>query len=186
MKSHQTPPSRIFLDSSTLQTLEQYGAFIWDGEEISSEDRIRAIPNGTDNLQALRNIFFINNRANFEFALSKNSLIEVAAKNDKKYLQWAYEVLDHWQTSLDLFENKPTDNSRSTMAEKLDNPSFGYLGTGDKRLIQDAILLECDGFLTMERKLPRNAVCIKRELGIHVLTPILYWKILQPWAALFA
>jgi hypothetical protein len=52
-------------------------------------------------------------------------------------------------------------------------------------LLQDAIFLQCDSFLTMERKLPNNAAHIERELGIRVLAPISYWEILRPWAALW-
>jgi hypothetical protein len=36
----------------------------------------------------------------------------------------------------------------------------------------------------MERRLPRNAAHLARELGIEVLTPIRHWEILRPWAAL--
>jgi len=37
----------------------------------------------------------------------------------------------------------------------------------------------------MGRRLPRNAGHIERELGIRVLTPIMHWEMLRPWAALW-
>lgn len=40
------------------------------------------------------------------------------------------------------------------------------------------------GFLTVERRLPRNAAHFERALGLLILTPITHWKMLQPWAAL--
>lgn len=40
-------------------------------------------------------------------------------------------------------------------------------------------------FLTMERRLPRNAEHIGRELGIEVFTPIRHWEMLRPWAGLW-
>ena len=46
-------------------------------------------------------------------------------------------------------------------------------------------MLRCEAFLTMERRLPRNAAHIDRELGIRILTPITHWEILRPWAALW-
>ena len=73
-------PSRIFLDFSTLQILDVYGAFIWDGYEIEADDDIWSIPDGIENLQALRNIFIINDRAHFEFALSRNSFVKLQLK----------------------------------------------------------------------------------------------------------
>ncbi len=41
---------------------------------------------------------------------------------------------------------------------RLLHPSrFGYLSRKDAALIRDAVLLECDTFLTLDRKLARNA-----------------------------
>lgn len=177
-------PRRIFLDSSTLQTLQNYGGFIWENEEIPQTNRIWSMPNGIQNLEALRTIFIVNERAGFEFALSNNSLSEVSEKKDARYLQWAYDVLDHWLACLEEAEDLPNDNSH--LAAKLDGNSFGYLGVGDRALIKDAILLDCDAFLTMEQRLPKNARHIQRELGLRVLTPAHYWDLLRPWARLYA
>jgi len=58
----------------------------------------------------------------------------------------------------------------SLLGANLDGNSFGYLGAGDRALIKDAVLLDCDAFLTMEKRLPKNAGHIKRELGLRVLT----------------
>jgi hypothetical protein len=179
-------PTRIFLDSSTLQTLQTYGEFIWENCEVSKNDRIRRVPNGLENLEALRSIFIVNNRAQFEFALSENSFIEVRDRGDYSYLQWAYDVLDHWQACLDSYAKGPFTNQGAQLATRLDGASFGYLGNKDRRLIQDAVGLECDAFLTMERRLPRNAAHLQRELGVRVLTPIQLWEVLRPWAGLFA
>ena len=67
----------------------------------------------------------------------------------------------------------------------IDSSSYGYLGEGDRALLRDAIALECDTFLTMENKLPKNAGHIERTLGLRVLSPTEMWAYLQPWAALF-
>ena len=85
-------PRRVFLDSSTLQTLQDYGGFIWEGEPIPDNDRIFAIPGHPEEVQALRAIFTVNDRAMFEFPLSESSLAEVEAKNDSSYLRWAFDV----------------------------------------------------------------------------------------------
>ena len=72
------------------------------------------------------------------------------------------------------------------LSAKLREKRFGYLSTKDATLIRDAVWLECDVFLTMERKLPKNSAHIEQELGIKVLQPIGYWDLLRPWAALLA
>jgi len=97
MSAWESLPRRIFLDSSTLQTLQDYGEFIWDNIKIPPYDKIHKIPNGIANIEALRAIFFINQRANFEFVLPPNTMSEVIDKDDRRYLQWAYDVLDHWE-----------------------------------------------------------------------------------------
>ena len=67
----------------------------------------------------------------------------------------------------------------------IDESKFGYLSEKDRLLLRHAIILRCEAFLTVESRLPRNAAHIERELGIRILTPITYWEILRPWAALW-
>ena len=44
----------------------------------------------------------------------------------------------------------------------------------------------CDGFLTMERRLPTQADFIERATGLGVMRPTTYWSLLSPWAALYS
>src|SRR5262245_22233054 len=97
-------PSRIFLDSSVLQALQTYGEFLYDHHELSPNDRIHRDPLGVVKLEALRWIMQIVERAPFEFALSDNSFVEVERRGDPGYLQWAYDVLDHWHACLEESE----------------------------------------------------------------------------------
>jgi len=64
-------------------------------------------------------------------------------------------------------------------------PSVGYLSKEDQLLLRRAVVLRCEAFLTVERRLPRNAAHIRRELGISILIPIMHWEMLRPWAALW-
>lgn len=176
-------PRRIFLDSSVLQNLERYGAFIWDGEALPESSKVLRDRFGLDKLVALRAIMFVNERAGFEFALSERSLNEVLDSGDRRYLQWAYDVLDHWQACIeDAGGLEPADEA---LIAKVRGGSFEYLSPKDRDLIEDAVSLGCEAFLTFENKLPKNAPHIERELGIKVLTPVHYWELLQPWARLY-
>ena len=186
ISAFESLPRRIFLDSSTLQTLQDYGEFIFDNnEEIPIYDKIQKIPDGIAHIEALRAIFCINERARFEFALSQNSLSEVIAKGDRYYLQWAYDVLDHWEACLESYEDSPFSGEGRHLSEKLHSPMFGYLSKKDRTLIQNALILECEAFLTMEQRLPKNEKHIRRELGIQILRPLDYWELLKPWAQLY-
>src|SRR4051812_44267606 len=156
---------------SVLQTLDQYAGFVYEAEPLESDNRIFRVPGGVENLQALQAIFRVNERAHFEFAVSSNSLREASARHSPRYAQWAHDVMSFWQDCLWSYDGSPFRRDSARLAELLEQPRFGYLGAGDRALIQDAVALDCDAFLTMERRLPRNARHIHRELGMLVLTP---------------
>ena len=63
--SYEDLPRRLFLDSSTLQRLESYGEYIYDGGSIEEYDRISSIPHGFDNIEALRQIMFVGTACPF-------------------------------------------------------------------------------------------------------------------------
>lgn len=176
-------PQRVFLDSSVLQMLQDYGGHVWENEPIPDNDRIRTIPAGPATIDALSRLFFVNQRALWQFALSENSLREVAAKGDDRYLQWAYDVLYHWRICLE--ESGPPSTNGQAIAANLKTASFNYLGEGDRRLLSDAVTLECDAFLTCDRKLAKNSDHILAQLAILVITPIQHWQMLEPWARLY-
>ena len=75
-------PRRLFLDSSALQTLLDYGEFIFDNVEPSPGDRAHTMHGFLDDLDALRAIFQVMSRGAFDVVLSENSLAEVLDKKD--------------------------------------------------------------------------------------------------------
>jgi len=173
-------PYRIFLDSNILQNLQKYGEYIWENGEIPKMNK------EANNIEALRKIFSITFRASFEFALSKNSIKEVSKKRDTSYLQWAFDVLEHWTSCIDSYENSEAFSGEGKRyLKKLNQNQFEYLSENDKALLLDAIILECHAFLTMDKKLWKNKIHLERELGIKVLQPYEYWGMLKPFAALW-
>jgi hypothetical protein len=175
-------PRRIFLDSCTAQTLRDYDGYIYEGEPLPESDRIRRIPDGLANIEALRDIFLINERALFEWIVSSASMQEARDKRDPGHMRWLWDIADHSEICLE--GDGPTKES-TVRASRLDESKFGYLSKKDKLLLREALLLRCDAFLTVERRLPRNAAHIERELNILVLTPITHWNMLRPSAALW-
>jgi hypothetical protein len=107
---------------------------------------------------------------------------EAHDKRDAGHMQWLWDIADHAEVCLE--GDGPTVESR-TFASQLGEPKFGYLSEKDRLLLREAVLLRCEAFLTVERRLPRNAAHLERELGIRILTPVTHWEILQPWAALW-
>jgi hypothetical protein len=180
--SFEDLPFRIFLDTCTVQTIFTYGEYIHDGGVIEPANRIRRIPDGLDNVEALRLCCQVTQRAMFQWFVSDHTWAETERRGRIDQLQWLSEI-DQYSRGFEK-ETGPTPES-AALAARLAEPRFGYLGHGDRVLLADAVHLRCDTFLTTERKLPKNAVHIERELGIRVFTPIKYWEKLQPWAGLW-
>jgi hypothetical protein len=76
----ETLRRRLFLDSCTAQRLRDYGGYVYQGEPVDELARIHRIPDGVENLTALRNIFLVNERALFEWIVSAGSLDEAREK----------------------------------------------------------------------------------------------------------
>ena len=53
-----------------------------------------------DEIDALRMIFMVNERAMFEFVVTEASLREVVNRTRPGYTQWVYDVLDTWLYSV--------------------------------------------------------------------------------------
>lgn len=178
-------PRRLFLDSSTLQTLMGYGEFVWENVEPPPRDRAYSMPGFLDDLEALRLIFQVNERASFDIVITQNSLAEVEEKGEAAYNSWVLGVLDHWLVRIEEYEGRAFDGSGVAISNRLDDPSFDYLSAKDRILLKDALALECDAFLTMEKKLAKNAAHIDAAVGLKVLRPPSYCALLRPWAALY-
>jgi hypothetical protein len=179
-------PRRIFLDTSVLQNIVHYGEYIFENIEIPADDPIHKVTNGYENIFCLGSIFFVNQRAFFEFAVSENSLIEVSEKEDIHSINYAYEVFNYWVCCTEEYEESSFLSGKGKDILKALKPNkFGYLSEKDKYLIFDAVLLECDAFLTMDLKLCKNYERAKKTLGIKILDPIKYWDLLKPFAALY-
>jgi hypothetical protein len=175
-------PRRIFLDSCTAQTLRNYGGYIYDAEPILASDRIHRVTEGIANVEALRCIFSVNERAHFEWIVSRGSMQEAHDKGDPGHMQWLWDIAAHSEVCLE--GDGPTAESEA-LGARLDEPTFGCLSQKDRLLLRHAIVLRCEAFLTVERRLPRNAPHIDRKLGIRILTPIMHCEMLRPWAALW-
>lgn len=179
-------PQRIYLDTNVIGALWDHGAAVFDGElfELVGSSGARQA-----DVEALRLIFLINERALFEWVVSPANLDEVAAARDGRFLRWALDILDHWEACLDGYLDGPAFTGRGgDRLTRLDR--CGYLSRKDRLIVGDAVRLECDALLTLERAkgclgAPRNREHMKRVLGLTVLGPQELWQQLRPWAGLF-
>src|SRR5690348_4937559 len=85
-------PRRTHLESSTLQHLYDFGEEIFEGEPFEPTGRAARVRDLADEINALRMIFMVNERAMFEFIITEASLREVANRAHPSYTQWVHDV----------------------------------------------------------------------------------------------
>ena len=91
---------------------------------------------------------------------------------------YARDVLDH--AEICLSENPPTDAAKA-MAEIVEGRSFHNVSSKDRRLLLDAAAAECDHFLTIEKRLPRQAPMVLKRIPLLICTPMTLWEKLTPY-----
>jgi hypothetical protein len=143
------------------------------------------MPRLLEELEALRTIFQVNERASFDIVLSENSLQEDLDKGDAAYTRWALDVLSFWNDRIEEYRGQAFTGGGAELATRLDEPRFGYLSRKDKTLLRDALALEYDAFLTMDNKLAKNAEHVRQVVSLQILRPSDFWTLLRPWAALY-
>jgi hypothetical protein len=91
-------PQRIYLDldTCTLQTIYENDGVIFEDEPLDPASRAARIAGLPEQIEALRKIFIINERAMFEFVITKTGLREVVAWDRRRYTQWVHDIRDPW------------------------------------------------------------------------------------------
>lgn len=179
MRAWLSLPRRIYLDTSTLQKLYDFGGEIFEDEPFEPVGRAARVQSLADEIDALRTIYLVNERAMFEFVVTEASLREVVNRSRPGYTQWVYDVLDTWLIQSEG-EEPPTPG------RTLDDRRFGMISVKDRRLLQDALDWRCDAFMTLERRLPTAAAFIERETGLRIMRPTTYWNLLSRFARLYS
>jgi len=171
-------PRRIYLDTSTLQKLYDFGGEIFEGEPFEPVGRASRVQGLAAEIDALHMIFMVNERAMFELVVTEASVREVVNRTHRGYTQWVYDVLDTW-----LIQSEGEE--RLTPGTTFEDRRFGMISVKDRRLLQEALDWRCDAFMTMERRLPTAAAFIERQTGLQVMRPTTHWDLLRRFARLY-
>lgn len=171
-------PRRIYLDTSTLQAIYDFGEEIFEGGPFEPVGRAARVQGLAQEIDVLRMIFVVNERARFEFVVTEASLREVANRTRPGYTQWVYDVLDTW-----LIQSEGEE--APTPGKTFEDRRFGMISVKDRRLLQEALDWRCQAFMTMERRLPTAAEFIERQTGLRVMRPTTYWNLLSRFAQFY-
>ncbi len=189
--SYGSIPKRIFLDSNILQYLQDFGEFIFDHYQETDEYLVSAKGNKIlkdsklyNEIRVLKVLLLGLDRTNIEFAISQNTFAEVQRKQDDSYMRWFFEMWDYWQNIIQA--HKENVSSGPAKLKKFDNDRslLGRLSKDDSKIIRDAISLNCNAVLTVDRF--RN---LHKEINdkykMMVLYPTDLWGLLKPFQALW-
>jgi hypothetical protein len=171
-------PRRVYLDTSTLQQLHDFGGEIFEDEPFQLVGRAARVPGLANEIAALQMIFMVNERAIFEFVVTEASLREVVNRTRPGYTQWVYDVLGTW-----LIQSEGEE--RPTPGTTFEDRRFAMISVKDRQLLQEALDWRCGAFMTMERRLPTAAAFIERQTGLRIMRPTTYWDLLSRFAWLY-
>jgi len=189
-------PGRLLLDTCVINTIQDEGAYIFEGEILEGMTEAE-IP---EDLKALRYIFQVNERAAFQFLVSPLTFAELANTKDimwnQRRIQWALSVLDVWLIVLEetgdrVVEGgtvrhrfKLTEELQELESRLMSNPDFRR-DPFDRLLLIQYKMGNCDAFLTIDKNtIWRHRKWLLNE-GIKVLSPSDFWAALKPYAALW-
>lgn len=171
-------PRRVYLDSSTLQTIHDFGGHFFDGETLTLDAHQRRVDGLSDEIWALAGVLEVNVRGAFQYVVTGAALDEVVARGVPSYTRWAVEMADLWDETSYQETFTPSENIAR-------DPSFGMISMKDRALLQECLDAKCDAFLTMERRLVTAASFVERRTHLRIMRPSEYWRLIHPWAALF-
>lgn len=180
-------PQRIFLDTSSLNFILDYGECIFDNLTPSEALDKRTV----EDISAFRDIFSTGERAAWQIAVSPftyREIIRTQHAQKQYYLKkWFMDVWDYWNSIIE--ENNDLPSFAEAEHAKIRLLSSGVLDilpdVEDRMLICDATVYRCDCFCTRDWR----TILKHREhlisLPIKIITPAEWWNLVKPFAALW-
>lgn len=191
VRRFESLPGRLLLDTCVLNLLQDEGGYIFEGElpDDANEDQL------SREVRALRLIFQVNQRAAFQFVVSPLTVGELAAvprfAEREARVRWALDILDTWQIAVWEAEDNSVRQRRSLPPELLqveqhlmEIPDLRR-NPYDRLLLLETLLANCDAFLTTDERTILRHQSKLLDLGIRVMRPSEFWRLLEPWAPLW-
>jgi hypothetical protein len=171
-------PRRIFLDTNVLNLMVEFGEQIFEQAPLSDGmEPVRA-----EDVEALKHIFYVGTRANWDIVVSKKTLDEIALTRDTNLRSSLNSF------AVEIFDETSEDNSHAASLGRrmIDAPFLAALpDKSDRELIGNAIGLRCDVFCTRDRRTIIKWRHRVYGLPIRLLTPREWWRHIKPWAGLW-
>lgn len=181
-------PGRAFLDTSVVNFMLDYGEQIHDGVDIPENISDRK----QHDIVALRRIFLTGQRASWQFAISPFTYREVISTRNparRRYLEsWFFEIWHYWREVIEYNNDLPSfPDAEKIRVELLGSGTLDALpDMEDRLLLCDAIVYRCDCFCTRDWKTILKHRATLSNLPIRVVSPVEWWRLIEPYSSLWA
>ena len=180
-------PGRVFLDTSSLNFILEFGEYICDG--ITSPNSLSR--HVIEDINAFYNIFLTGKRASWQLAISPFTYKEVKGTQDatkRYYLEnWFVEVWHYWLNILEEDSNLPSFIEAECI--RINLLSSGVLDVlpdlEDRMLLCDAIIYRCECFCTRDWRTILKYRGQLKSLPIKIIRPSEWWNLIKPYAGLW-
>ncbi len=169
-------PNRVFLDTSVVNLIVDYGDAIFDGYYDVDSTNTRL----TNDVYALYQLFIIGSRNPLKVFISPSTFNEVLATKDpekkSRLLNYSTDLWYYFNEALK--ENVVLNNTQISLVEEyLQKHDFAHLpGAMDRRLIIEALYYKCDHFCTRDWKTMLKHRNKLKLLPIKLITPFEWWS----------
>ena len=173
-------PQSVFLDTNVINVLVKWSAEVFDHKHISAYiNQTLAI-----DIEALRHVFYVGSRANWDILASTKTLDELSRTRDQELRG---ELLEYGAGLVDLDpENECRKFALDLGRRLIDAPFVAALpDIADRELIGHALGLGCDAFCTCDRATILNKRRELRQIPLRIITPAEWWAHVKPWAGLW-
>ncbi|MEE9251910.1 MAG: hypothetical protein V3U74_00955 [Thermodesulfobacteriota bacterium] len=181
-------PGRVFLDTSALNFILDFGEYIFDGSPKPDElnQRIR------NDIDALYNIFLTGQRASWQLAISPFTYTEITNTKDIKRREslnsWFMDVWYYWLDIVSGYNELPSLEEAECERDKLLSTDIldALPNYEDRILICDALVYKCDCFCTRDWHTILKHRTYLSFLPLKIVTPNEWWKLIEPYSRIWA
>lgn len=180
-------PGRVFLDTSVVNFIMDHGEEILEGADSNGSPNLR----DSEDMDALRRFFAVGERAHWQLAVSPMTYREIMKTSNihrKHHLHsWFMQIWDHWRSIIEESDDFPTfQQAELTRVNLLSSGALdGLLDIEDRMLICDAVVYNCDCFLTRDYRTILDRRGLLPSLPLLVLSPSELWGRIAPFAQLW-
>lgn len=171
-------PRKVFLDTNVINLLVKHSDAIFEFGSIEVNGR-----NITDDIEALRHIFHVGGRANWNVVSSRKMLEEIFKTPSDDVRQ---ELVDCAINFVNFGSVEDEEFVVNFGRRLVDSDSVSAMpDKADRELLGNAIGYGCDVFCTRDRKTIINKRAMLRDIPLRILTPVEWWTHIKPWAGLW-